>query len=72
MRSGTTPKTVLTEDGAIPLAIPRDRAGTFEPVLVPKNARRLPSPIAHRPSPIARRAHRPSPVALSSRRTPPR
>ena len=41
-RNGTTPKTVLTEDGAIPLAIPRDRAGTFEPVLVPKNARRLP------------------------------
>ena len=41
-RNGTTPKTVLTEDGALPLAIPRDRAGTFEPVLVPKNARRLP------------------------------
>src|SRR5436305_7384447 len=39
-RNGTTPKTVLTEDGAIPLAIPRDRAGTFEPLLVPKNARR--------------------------------
>jgi len=41
-RNGTTPKTVLTEDGAIPLAIPRDRIGTFEPQLVPKNARRLP------------------------------
>ena len=41
-RNGTTPKTVLTEDGAIPLAIPRDRAGTFAPLLVPKNARRLP------------------------------
>ena len=41
-RNGTTPKTVLTEDGAIPLAIPRDRDGTFAPVLVPKNARRLP------------------------------
>jgi putative transposase len=41
-RNGTTPKTVLTEDGAIPLAIPRDRAGTFEPQLVPKNVRRLP------------------------------
>lgn len=41
-RNGSTPKTVLTEDGALPLAIPRDRAGTFEPVLVPKNARRLP------------------------------
>jgi putative transposase len=41
-RNGSTPKTVLTEDGAIPLAIPRDRAGTFEPQLIPKNARRLP------------------------------
>lgn len=38
-RNGSTPKTVLTEDGPLPLAIPRDRAGTFEPVLVPKNAR---------------------------------
>jgi putative transposase len=46
-RNGTTPKTVLTEDGAIPLAIPRDRDGTFEPVLVPKNARRLPKFDAH-------------------------
>jgi putative transposase len=41
-RNGSTPKTVLTEDGAVPLAIPRDRDGTFVPVLVPKNARRLP------------------------------
>jgi transposase-like protein len=41
-RNGTTPKTVLTDDGAIPLAIPRDREGTFEPHLIPKNARRLP------------------------------
>lgn len=41
-RNGSTPKTVLTDDGAIPLAIPRDRDGTFEPVLIPKNARRLP------------------------------
>ena len=41
-RNGTTPKTVLTDDGLIPLAIPRDRAGSFEPKLVPKNARRLP------------------------------
>jgi putative transposase len=41
-RNGTTPKKVLTEDGAIGLAIPRDRAGTFEPQLIPKHARRLP------------------------------
>ncbi|MEZ4379387.1 MAG: IS256 family transposase [Gemmatimonadales bacterium] len=41
-RNGTTPKTVLTEEGALPLAIPRDRAGTFTPAFVPKGVRRLP------------------------------
>jgi putative transposase len=41
-RNGTTPKTVLTDDGALPLDVPRDRAGTFEPQVVPKHARRLP------------------------------
>lgn len=41
-RNGTTPKTVLTEDGPISLAIPRDRAGTFAPLLIPKHERRLP------------------------------
>jgi len=40
-RNGTTPKTVLTDDGPVPLDIPRDRAGTFEPVLIPKHARRF-------------------------------
>lgn len=41
-RNGTTPKTVLTEEGALPLAIPRDRAGSFTPLLVPTGVRRLP------------------------------
>jgi len=41
-RNGTTPKTVLTEEGELPLAIPRDRASTFVPQLVPKGVRRLP------------------------------
>lgn len=41
-RNGTTPKTVLTDEGALPLAIPRDRAGTFAPAFVPKGVRRLP------------------------------
>jgi transposase-like protein len=41
-RNGTTPKTVLTDDGALSLAIPRDRAGSFAPQLVPKGVRRLP------------------------------
>jgi transposase-like protein len=41
-RNGTTPKTVLTDEGALSLAIPRDRAGSFTPQLVPKGVRRLP------------------------------
>ena len=40
-RNGTSPKTVLTDAGAVTLAVPRDRNGDFEPRLVPKNARRL-------------------------------
>lgn len=46
-RNGTSPKTVLSDDGPIPLAIPRDREGSFAPQLVPKNARRLPKFDAH-------------------------
>jgi putative transposase len=41
-RNGSTPKTVLTESGALPLEIPRDREGTFRPPLVPTGVRRLP------------------------------
>jgi transposase-like protein len=40
-RNGTTGKTVLTDDGSLALAIPRDRDGTFEPQLIPKHARRF-------------------------------
>ena len=40
-RNGTTPKTVLTEVGPVALDIPRDRAGTFTPTLVPKGERRM-------------------------------
>lgn len=40
-RSGTTPKTVIADAGAVPVRVPRDRNGTFEPQLVPKHARRL-------------------------------
>jgi putative transposase len=40
-RNGTTPKTVATEIGDVELATPRDRAGSFEPRLVPKGARRI-------------------------------
>ena len=40
-RNGTSPKTVVTDDGPVTIAVPRDRAGTFAPVLIPKHARRL-------------------------------
>ena len=40
-RNGTTSKTVASEVGDIALDTPRDRAGTFEPRLVPKGARRV-------------------------------
>lgn len=40
-RNGSFPKTVATEIGDIELAVPRDRQGTFTPMLVPKGQRRL-------------------------------
>ena len=40
-RNGTTPKTVISEVGTMGLDVPRDRAGSFEPRLVPKGSRRL-------------------------------
>ncbi len=40
-RNGTFPKTVATEIGDIELAVPRDRQGTYTPMLVPKGVRRL-------------------------------
>jgi putative transposase len=39
-RNGHSPKTVATEVGDVDLAVPRDRAGSFEPRLVPKGSRR--------------------------------
>ena len=40
-RNGSTAKTVLTGSGPMRIATPRDRAGSFEPLLVPKHARRF-------------------------------
>lgn len=40
-RNGTFPKTVASEIGDVELAVPRDRQGTFTPMLVPKGVRRL-------------------------------
>ena len=39
-RNGSSVKTLNTEVGPVRVAVPRDRAGTFEPVLVPKQATR--------------------------------
>ena len=40
-RNGTGRKTVLTDDGALALEVPRDREGTFEPRLIAKHERRF-------------------------------
>src|ERR1700742_2202661 len=42
VRNGSRPKTVLTEStGEVPVAVPGDRGGTFEPQIVKKRQRRL-------------------------------
>ena len=40
-RNGSTAKTVLTDDGPLKLEIPRDRAGSFEPLIIGKHERRF-------------------------------
>ncbi|MCW3153997.1 IS256 family transposase, partial [Achromobacter spanius] len=40
-RNGKSSKTVLTDDGPLKLDIPRDRDGSFAPILIPKHARRF-------------------------------
>ena len=40
-RNGRSGKTVLTEDGPLRIEVPRDRQGSFEPVLIPKHERRF-------------------------------
>jgi transposase-like protein len=40
-RNGSTPKTVLTDIGAVDLEVPRDRSGSVEPQIVRKGQTRL-------------------------------
>jgi len=40
-RNGTSGKTVLTDDGPLPIDVPRDREGSFEPQLIGKHERRF-------------------------------
>lgn len=41
IRNGSYPKTVRTEIGEVTVEVPRDRAGAFEPQVVPKHQRRI-------------------------------
>ena len=40
-RNGRSGKTVLTDEGPLRIDVPRDRAGSFEPQLIPKHERRF-------------------------------
>jgi putative transposase len=40
-RNGSSGKTVLTDDGPVPIEVPRDREGTFEPQRIGKHERRF-------------------------------
>lgn len=40
-RNGASPKRLVTEQGEIPIEVPRDRNGSFEPQLVKKHQRRF-------------------------------
>jgi len=40
-RNGVSGKTLLTDDGPLRIEVPRDRDGSFEPLLIPKQERRF-------------------------------
>lgn len=40
-RNGKGAKTVLTEEGPVRIEVPRDRDGSFAPLLIPKHERRF-------------------------------
>ena len=40
-RNGASSKTVITDHGALRIQSPRDREGSFEPILIPKHERRF-------------------------------
>lgn len=49
-RNGASGKTVLTEDGPVRIEVPRDREGSFEPLLIPKHERRFTVSVRSAPS----------------------
>ena len=40
-RNGTSKKELITDNGVLALEVPRDRHGSFEPILVPKRSNRI-------------------------------
>jgi putative transposase len=40
-RNGITGKTVISDDGPVDIEVPRDREGSFEPLIIPKHERRF-------------------------------
>ena len=40
-RNGASGKTVFTDQGVVRIDVPRDREGSFEPILIPKHERRF-------------------------------
>jgi putative transposase len=40
-RNGVSGKTVITDDGPVDIEVPRDRDGSFEPLIIPKHERRF-------------------------------
>jgi transposase-like protein len=40
-RNGSSGKTVITDDGPLDIEVPRDRAGSFEPLIIGKHERRF-------------------------------
>jgi len=40
-RNGASSKTVITDRGPVKIELPRDRNGSFEPILIPKHERRF-------------------------------
>jgi transposase-like protein len=40
-RNGASGKTIITDHGPVRVGVPRDRAGRFEPILIPKHERRF-------------------------------
>ena len=40
-RNGTSGKTILTDDGPVDIEVPRDREGSYEPLIIGKHERRF-------------------------------